>query len=459
MTFPPVGEILEVLTLQNYNTRLVVLSTALLGIASGLVGGFLLLRKRSLMGDALSHATLPGIGIAFMIMVSMGYSGKSLPGLLLGATISGIAGVLLMLLIRNTTRLRDDVGMGFVLSVFFGIGVAVLSMAQNIPGANAAGLESFIYGKAASIIMSDFLLIAGVAVFASIASLLFLKEFTLLCFDDAFARAEGWPALFLDIFLLGLVTAVTVIGLQSVGLILVIAFLITPPTAARFWTQRLSHMLLFSALFGLISGWLGASISALTPELPAGAVIVLVAATLFLISMLFAPTRGVLPRFFRQYRLRVKVDRQHFLRAAFELIEAQNEPGAGPINNVPFDREALVEKRTWSPKKLSRILRVAQREDHLEPTERGMLRLSEPGFGEAARVTRNHRLWEAYLIKHADIAPSHVDRDADMVEHILGAEMVQQLEADLSKREVEAAMPPSPHNIETQPVTPTGPQT
>ncbi len=451
MNFPEFSDILEVVTLRNYNTALVVLSTALLGIASGLIGAFLLLRKRSLMGDALSHATLPGIGIAFMIMVSLGYSGKSLPGLLAGASISGIAGVLLMLLIRNTTRLRDDVGMGFVLSVFFGIGVAVLSMAQNIPGANAAGLESFIYGKAASIIMSDFVLIAGVAVFASIASVLFLKEFTLLCFDEAFARSEGWPTLLLDIFILILVTAVTVIGLQSVGLILVIAFLITPPTAARFWTHKLTHMLLFSALFGLVSGWLGASISALIPELPAGAVIVLVAASLFLISMMCAPARGVIPRFLRQSRLRKKVDRQHFLRAAFELVEAQSNEVDGSVVNIPFSWEALLKKRTWSAKKLKSILRVAQREDHLEPAGQGMLRLSEPGFGEAARVTRNHRLWETYLIKHADIAPSHVDRDADMVEHILGAEMVRQLEADLSKREVEVTMPPSPHQIQQSP--------
>ena len=117
---PDLSDILEVLLLQNYNTRLVVLSTTLLGIAAGLVGSFLLLRKRSLMGDALSHATLPGIAIAFAVMVSLGGDGKSLPALLLGATISGVAGIATMLLIRNTTKLRDDVAMGFVLSVFFG---------------------------------------------------------------------------------------------------------------------------------------------------------------------------------------------------------------------------------------------------------------------------------------------------------------------------------------------------
>lgn len=445
---PAWSDILEVLLLQNYNTRLVVLSTTLLGVAAGLVGSFLLLRKRSLMGDALSHATLPGVAIAFAVMVSFGGSGKSLIGLLIGATLSGVAGILTMLLIRNTTRLRDDVAMGFVLSVFFGIGVAALQMVQTIPGASAAGLESFIYGKTASMVQSDFVIIAIVAGTASLISLALLKEFLLLCFDDGFAASQGWPTFFLDLALLALVTAVTVIGLQAVGLILVIAFLITPPTAARFWTQRLVPMLLLSAAIGGVSGWMGASISALTPQLPAGAVIVLVAAALFLVSMLFAPPRGVLPRLFRQRQLRRKVDRQHLLRAAYEILETK----AGPDNiiNEPFPYDALLLKRSWTPHHLKKILRIARHEDHLEPAPRGMLRLSEPGFGEAARITRNHRLWETYLIQNADIAPSHVDRDADMVEHILGAELVQQLERDLGERMVELPVPPSPHPMPSE---------
>ncbi|MEM6278944.1 MAG: iron chelate uptake ABC transporter family permease subunit, partial [Verrucomicrobiota bacterium] len=360
---PEWSDIIEVILLQNYNTRLVVLSTTLLGVAAGLIGSFLLLRKRSLMGDALSHATLPGVAIAFAVMVSFGGTGKSLPGLLLGATIAGVAGLFTMLLIRNTTRLRDDVAMGFVLSVFFGIGVASLQMVQSLPGASAAGLESFIYGKTASMIQSDFFLIAIVAGISSLVSILFLKEFLLLCFDDGYAASQGWPTFALDVLLLGLVTAVTVIGLQAVGLILIIAFLITPATAARFWTQRVLPMMLLSAAIGGISGWLGASISALTPDLPAGAVIVLVAAVLFLISMLFAPPRGVIPRLVRQARLRRKVDRQHFLRAAFEILEEGQSQD--PIGNLPFTMAALRAKRTWSLRELRGILKTAKREDHL----------------------------------------------------------------------------------------------
>ena len=438
------GEVADVLLLKNYNTRLVALSTTALGFAAGIVGAFLLLRKRSLMGDALAHSTLPGIAVAFIVMLAFGGTGKALPGLIVGAAVSGIVGLLVMLAIRNTTRLSDDAAMGFVLSVFFGAGLAILGVVQKMPKASAAGLESFIYGKVASMVLADYWLITGIAILCAIASLFLFKEFTLLCFDESFAAAEGWPTFWLDVILLGLVTAVTVTGLQSVGLILIIAFLITPPAAARFWTDRLSLMVFLSAIIGAVSGLLGALISALLPRLPAGALIVVVTSTVFLISMIFAPNRGVFARSLRQKRLKNKVDRQHLLRAAFEILEA-NSPDSEHVINKTFSRNDLLAKRTWSPRELDKILRKETSFGHLDSRSNGDLRLSESGFGEAARITRNHRLWEIYLVTHADIAPSHVDRDADMVEHILEADLVQRLEDELRSR---GAWIPSPHLIE-----------
>jgi len=373
----------------------------------------------------------------------MGFSGKSLPGLLLGATVTGLLGVLLVLVIRRTTRLKDDAAMGIVLSVFFGLGVAILKMVEKIPGVSAAGLDSFIQGSTALMTESDAILIAVVLAVTTIVTILILKELTLLCFDANFAATQGWPVLALDITLMALVTAVTVVGLQAVGLILVIALLITPPTAARFWTNRLGPMLFLSAIIGAISGWLGASISALYSNLPAGAIIVITAAVIFLISMIFGTTRGVLPRYLRHLQLQKKVGRQHLLRATYEILENSQE--TAPLKNLPIAMGLLRKHRFWAKGELSKVIRQARAEDHIERRPSGELRLSESGFGEASRITRNHRLWELYLITHADIAPSHVDRDADMVEHLLGAEIVHQLEAelDLSKPTIE-----SPHAIE-----------
>ena len=318
---PSSRELWDVLTLQNYNTRLVVMSTTLLGIASGIVGSFLLLRKRSLMGDALSHAALPGIALAFILMTLLGGDGKSLAGLITGAAIAGGLGVLTVIAIRSTTRLKDDAAMGIVLSVFYGFGVVLLHSIQNMPGAQAAGLESFIEGHTASMIFSDFLVISGVTITVTIASLLLLKEFTALCFDEQFAGSQGWPTQRLDLLLLGLVTAVTVAGLQAVGLILIIAFLITPAAAARFWTDDLRYMLILSGIIGGISGWLGAAFSALMAEFPAGAVIILFTTGIFAVSFIAGSQRGIIKRWLNHRALLKRVGRQHFLRAAYEIIE------------------------------------------------------------------------------------------------------------------------------------------
>lgn len=443
------SDIINVLLLRDYNTRLVVTCTILLGCASGLMGGFLLLRKRSLMGDALSHATLPGVGLAFMLSVYWGMDGKSLPLLLVGAAVTGVLGCWVVLLIRNHSRIKDDAAMGIVLSVFFGAGVVVLSLVQSMPEGSAAGLEAFIYGRTASMLQGDFVILTAVTVLVLMLSALLYKEFRLLCFDEAFATSLGWPVRWLDILLLALVALVTVAGLQAVGLILIIAFLIIPAAAARFWTEHLDRMLLLSALIGALSGWLGASISALLPRMPAGAVIVLVAAGFFLISMLFGCERGVVVRFFRYALLRRSVGRQHLLRAIYEIIEAASVPGQEvEVQPVPFRK--VRGRRTWTDAQLRSYMRQAYRDGLIAQSGGERITLTEAGLNQAAKVTRNHRLWEIYLIEYADVATSRVDRDADAVEHILGDRMVATLEAKLKLlREVgRPAVPASPHPIQ-----------
>jgi len=444
---PELSDIWNVLILRDYNTRLVVICTMLLGCACGLMGGFLLLRKRSLMGDTLSHATLPGVGLSFILAVALGGDGKSLPILLGGAAITGVIGCAAVLFIREQTRIKDDAAMGIVLSVFFGAGIAILGVIQTMPEGSAAGLESFIYGKTASMVMSDFQILVFVTICVITCSLLLFKEFRLLCFDEIFAAALGWPVKFLDILLLALITAVTVTGLQAVGLILIIAFLITPAAAARFWTNQLDRMLVLSALIGGASGWLGASLSAFIPRLPAGAVIVLVAALFFVVSMLIGTERGVMIRFLRQSQLKKRMGRQHLLRALYEILEGGRVTEELNIRTVPFRQ--IRGRRTWSDTQLRDYIRRAYNEGLVEaPNKVDSILLTKTGLAEAAQVTRNHRLWEMYLIEYADVATSRVDRDADMVEHVLGEKMVTRLENKLQAyRSAGSLVPQSPHPI------------
>lgn len=442
---------LRVLLLRDYNTRVVVLGTTLLGLASGVIGTFMLLRKRALMGDALSHATLPGIAVAFIVMTQLGGDGKSLPGLLLGATLSSVLGIAGVLLIRNLTRLKEDVALGVVLSVSFGLGVALLGVIQTMRQGNAAGLESFIYGKTASMLASDAAMIAtAAAVIATVCALLF-KEFALICFDQDYAIAQGWPVIPLDVAMMGLVVAVTVIGLQAVGLVLIIALLIIPAAAARFWTHRLLRMVFVSGGIGATSGLLGAVLSALTPRLPAGAVIVTVAAAFFLVSLVVGPTRGICVRMIERLRLGRKIAFQHLLRAMYEQAERRSNRAVtspGPCDTeTAVTWQTLLSARSWTTHRLRRVIAAAIRRGLICVTDNGRFALTTSGWTQAKRVIRNHRLWEIYLITHADIAPSHVDRDADQIEHVLGPGMVAKLEALSRTHAPGRAVPPSPHAI------------
>jgi manganese/zinc/iron transport system permease protein len=222
-----------------------------------------------------------------------------------------------------------------------------------------------------------------------------------------------------------------VIGLQAVGLILIIAMLIIPAAAARFWTNHLPKMVVTAAAIGAASGLIGAAVSALVPRMPAGAIIVVVAAGMFLVSMVFGPTRGMLARLIEHVRLTRKVARQHLLRALYEWQEES------PATPMPW--KALLAERSWSAVSLRRWLAASRRDGLVDDGGR----LTEAGMTEARRVVRNHRLWELFLITHADIAPSHVDRDADRIEHVLEPGMIAELEAMLPVE----PLPASPHEL------------
>ncbi len=429
----------KVLTLSDYNTRVVVLGVMALGLACGVVGSLMLLRKRALLGDALSHATLPGIGIAFIIGAQLWGDGKSLPLLLTGAAIAGAIGVVCVLLIRRWTQLKEDVAMGIVLSVFFGAGIALLGVVQQMKSGSSAGLESFIYGKTASMLWREAGAIGVVAMVVVGMTVLLFKEFRILCFDEGFARSRGWPVTVLDVIVMVMVTVVTVVGLSSVGLILLIALLVIPSAAARFWVDRMGAMTVVAGLIGAVGGAAGAAISAVYPNLPSGATIVLAAAAMFLVSLLAGSKRGVIVRLAGSWEVKRRTEQHHVLRALYELQEA-----GGSETRAAASLESVAKGRRWRRKHAHRLLRRVSKAGLAEQNGETW-RLTAAGRREAEHVTRNHRLWEAFLIHHADIAASHVDRDADEVEHVLGAEMVRELERLMQQEG--SAVPASPHVI------------
>lgn len=456
VSWPTQAQWRRVILLEDYNTRVVLFGVAVLGAATGLVGSFTLLRKRALLGDALSHASLPGIVLAFMIASGLGLDGKSLPILLLGATLSGLLGVGVVLVVRTHTRLKEDAGLGIALSVFFGAGVALLGVSQQMDTGHAAGLESFIYGKTASMNAYDARLIAAASCIAIVCCLLLFKELKLLCFDETFAGSRGLPVVALDLALMALVVLVTIVGLQAVGLILMVALLVIPPAAARFWSEKMWAVAVLSGILGCVGGLVGGAASALFPRLPSGAMIVLTSTALFVLSMFFGTARGVLVRWTRRYDVNRRIRKQHLLRGLYELLEAKGS-STYHDSRASTSLSRLLGLRSWTRSQLKRTLAAAERERLVTQNDQA-IGLTQAGYLEAARLTREHRLWELYLITHADVAPSRVDQAADAIEHVLEPELVEELEVLLDQQPLTIQIPSNPHAAQNKLSAATGSQ-
>ena len=282
------------LVFTDYTLRTITLGTAILGAVTGMLGSFAVLRKQSLLGDAISHAALPGIAIAFLIT-----GAKDSNILLLGALVSGLIGTFWIRGIIKKTHLKSDTALGLILSLFFGFGMLLLTFIQKQPNANQAGLDKYLFGQAATLVESDVWMMTIVTGFCLFILLLFWKEFKILLFDADYTKTLGFNTKFIDILITTFIVLAIVLGLQTVGVVLMSAMLLAPAAAARQWTNSLGRMVIIAAIFGALSGVFGTAISASQNNLSTGPVIVIVAGIFVLISFVFSPSRGLL---FKQIR-------------------------------------------------------------------------------------------------------------------------------------------------------------
>ena len=289
-------EILEQL-FTDYTLRMVAIGSATLGIVSGSLGTYAVLRGQSLLGDAISHAALPGIAIAFLLTGS-----KTPIVLMLGAASAGWLATLLIMSVTQTTRIKYDSMLGVALSVFFGAGLVLLTFIQRRPDATQAGLDTFLFGQAAALIRQDVITMASLGGAALVLMMIFWKELKLLSFDPEFGRTIGFPMRRLDILLTTLLVIAIVIGLQTVGVVLMSAMVVAPAAAGRQWTDRLGLMVMISAGLGAIAGVSGAVVSSTMRSMPTGPTIVLCMGGIVLISTLLAPNRGLIWRRIRDRR-------------------------------------------------------------------------------------------------------------------------------------------------------------
>ena len=279
----------------DYTLRYVALGSAILGVTSGALGCFTVLRKQSLFGDALAHAALPGIGFAYLFAGT-----KDSLLLMLGAAIFAWFGGIVTLAITNTTRIKQDAALGITLSVFFGLGIVLLTYLQSVGGASQGGLDRFLFGQAAALIESDVINLGILATGCFAVLIIFFKEFKITTFDSAFGQSLGFPTKYLSALLTSIIVVAVVIGLHTVGVVLMVAMLIAPAAAAKQWISSLKGMLILSAIFGGISGIVGSMISSTTEGMSTGPVIVITVTAILGISLIFSPKQGYLFQYIRR---------------------------------------------------------------------------------------------------------------------------------------------------------------
>ena len=363
----------------DYTLRQVAIGAAMLGIVNGVLGSFAVLRKQSLLGDGISHAALPGIALAFLLTGS-----KSSLALLLGAAAAGWIATLLIMSIVKHTRVKYDTALGLVLSVFFGFGLVLLTYIQKLPVAAQAGLDKFLFGQAATLLRKDVVTIGVLGGIVLVFLLVFWKEFKLLSFDPDFAFSLGFPVRILDVLLTTLLVIAIVIGLQTVGVVLMSAMVVAPAAAARQWTDRLGVMVTVSGIFGALAGVSGALISSQAARIPTGPTIVLCASAIVMFSLLLAPNRGMAWGFVREQINRRQLQTDAVLGDLYVLANQHQEPGhAHPIE--------VLRTMAHGHGGVDRSLKVLKERGLVQEPGSGEWALTPLGMEEAGRLSRQWR--------------------------------------------------------------------
>lgn len=402
-------------TFQDPSITWVVLGITLLGIGSAYVGTFSFLDKKALLGDAISHAVLPGICLGFIL------AGEKNPVYIVtGAFLSGALATFLSSWLKKNTKLSEDTIIATILSVFFGIGIVMLTALQKSGNPEIAGLNSFIFGNAIGISETDLIIYGGLSLTIIAVLTLLLKEFRLMVFDPNYGKAIGFPMEAIRFLFNVLMILAVVIGIQAIGVVLMAALLITPGAAARFWTDRLNPLLILAACFSIISGILGTYISFVLPQMPTGPWVVVFLSLIALLSFMFSPKSGIIFRYFSRKSYLRKTHRDHLMKALYKAKE-ENKNG--------LTIEEIYELYPYQKAQIDQSIKDLLQEGFITKNQ-SLVKLTTQGISDAMRIVRLHRLWELYLNEYMNIAPDHVHESAEQMEHLLTPE----LEAMLEKR-------------------------
>ncbi|MEH0155913.1 iron chelate uptake ABC transporter family permease subunit [Limibacter armeniacum] len=418
--------------LQDPNVRWVVLAMMLICGSAAVVGCFAFLRKRSLVGDAVSHAILPGICLAFMLAQT-----KHPVVLMFGAVSVGLFSLWLIDFITDKSKIKPDAALALVMSVFYGIGILLMTSIQASGNAAQSGLDKFLFGKAAAMMQEDVIAYGVFSLVLLAIVLLFFKSFSLIIFDREHAQVIGLPVKQLESLMALLTVFAIAIGIQAVGVVLMSALLITPAAAARYWTHNLKVMLVLAAFFAVLSGIGGAYISYTIPKMPTGPWIVVLLTFMTIISVLFGAKKGVWFKSIENRRMTSRMVEENILKILYMFGEKEDA----------FDKQysiaQLKSKRKFNLFKFKTALKRLESKGAIQRNG-NQVSLTAEGIEKGKRVTRLHRLWELYLTKYLNLPADHVHEEAEAMEHLITPELEKELEKELDYPHVDPHDSPIP---------------
>ena len=394
----------------------IVLGALFVAFSSSLIGTFTFLRKKALVGDAVSHSVLPGICLAFIL------SGEKDPVLLvIGAFVSGWISVFFIDFIVKNSKIKPDSAISIALSLFFALGAVLLSYIQNSNNANQSGINHFLFGKAAAITQQDLKVFLIVLIVVFTIVVLYFKKFVTLCFNEDYAKSLGWNVQWIDFLLSSLTVLVIASGIQTVGVVLMAALLITPPGASGFWTFKVRSILILSLLFSGVSALLGSYVSYAYPNMPTGPWIIFFLSLIAIFSVLFSP-KGIFKRWINARNNKHQILKENILKTAYYLTFE--------VKKNQFSRNDILSKRTYEAIELEKGLNSLKKLRLIEVGETS-ISLTEKGKEEAKRVVRLHRLWELYLTNKMNFKSDHIHGIAETIEHIITPDLEEKLMQEL----------------------------
>ncbi|MEM7174015.1 MAG: metal ABC transporter permease [Bacteroidota bacterium] len=385
-----------------------------------IIGNFWFLQKKSLIGDVISHALLPGVCVAFLCAQSIAE-----PYLTIGAFIAGSLALFILDKIVFHSKVKQDGAMAFIVSCFLGTGFFLLTYIQQGGSENQSRLKNLLFGHAATLVREDIFVFICLACLLMVITSLFFKSFSLISFDPLFSEAIGYPVGRLNLLLQFLTILTIIIGVKSIGVLLIATTLTLPAASAYFWTNRLWIMVFISALIASLSSILGTLFSYYISDLPTGPCIVMSMVFCAVFSFLLAPKKGWVYRRYMGYRYGQKVAMENVLKIFYELGEKDKDYyGERSL-------EGLSAERFMSARVVKGVLGKLVQKGWVRKKTGASWVLTSTGKVEAARIYNLHILWEAYLVHYVNIQSDHVHDDAESIEHVITPDLEAELRAIL----------------------------